>query len=114
VYGVRITVLRLHDLGWNGAWALLGLVPGLNLLQGLWLALGAGESEANLWGKPCRPMGMGSFVLGLGLALVCLGGLSYRLGSAIPALDAPDGLHPHLPSIQGLHLPGRAPARLPV
>lgn len=109
LYGVRITVLRLHDLGWKGIWMLLCLVPVLNLLQSLWLGLGPGESNANSWGKPSRPMQPVEFAIGLLLALGCLGGLSYRLGhewaQQQPSESLRQHLQEHLPAVQGLYLP---------
>jgi uncharacterized membrane protein YhaH (DUF805 family) len=122
LYGVRVTVLRLHDLGWKGSWMLLGLVPVLNLLQSLWLGLGPGESSANRWGKPSRPMHPGEFAIGLLLALGCMGGLGYRLASEWaqlpiqPSETLRQHLQEHFPAVQGFympHLPGRPATRLP-
>jgi uncharacterized membrane protein YhaH (DUF805 family) len=51
-WGVRLTVLRLHDLNRSGWFALLQLVPGLNALFSLVLLLWPGNAEENDYGTP--------------------------------------------------------------
>ena len=50
-------VRRLHDMGHNGAWALIYLVPGLGLLTYIVLGIIEGEPRANAYGP--SPYGVG-------------------------------------------------------
>lgn len=57
---LSLTVRRLHDSGKNGLFALLLVVPILNLI--LFIVWGAWETgPANKWGPPSRPIFPGMF-----------------------------------------------------
>lgn len=51
LYAVRLAVLRCHDLNRRGAWALLLLVPGVNVVAGLALGLLPGTHGDNDHGE---------------------------------------------------------------
>lgn len=48
--GIMITARRLHDLGFDGRFALAALVPGAGLLFLIYLLLAAGQVGANKYG----------------------------------------------------------------
>ena len=52
---IALTVRRLHDLGHNGWWFLLNLIPFLNVLMVIYLGFWKGEAEENLFGAPASP-----------------------------------------------------------
>lgn len=58
---------RLHDMGKSGWWGVLLLVPLLNIVVTLWLALGKGDEGANAFGPPPAPNSRGA------IALACIG-----------------------------------------
>lgn len=58
VYLVGLMVRRFHDMGKSGWWAVLGLVPVLNLAVMLYLYLGDGDSMVNRFGTPNPPPGI--------------------------------------------------------
>lgn len=49
-FAVVITIRRLHDLNSSGWWTLLCLLPGVNILFGLYLLLGPGTTGSNRYG----------------------------------------------------------------
>ncbi len=53
--GIAITVRRLHDLGRNGWWFLISLIPLLNVLLIIYLGFWKGEAGENLYGAPASP-----------------------------------------------------------
>ena len=53
--GIAITVRRLHDLGHNGWWFLICLIPFLNVLLIIYLGFWKGEAGENLYGVPTSP-----------------------------------------------------------
>ena len=53
--GIAITVRRLHDLGHNGWWFLISLIPFLNVLLIIYLGFWKGEAGENLYGAPTSP-----------------------------------------------------------
>lgn len=66
IYTVGLMVRRLHDMDLSGWWALLSLVPILNLPFHLFLYLGDGSSSMNRFGTPNPlPSGIVTLVGGL-------------------------------------------------
>ncbi len=70
IYGIRLQVLRLHDMGKSGSYWLLNFVPIACVV--LWLALWLWPSneDSNEYGPPAEPNSLGVY---LGLALTALG-----------------------------------------
>ncbi|WEF32700.1 DUF805 domain-containing protein [Pseudoduganella chitinolytica] len=58
---------RLHDMGKSGWWGVLLLVPLLNIVVTLWLALGKGDEGPNAFGPPPSPNSRAV------IALACIG-----------------------------------------
>ncbi|NHZ78682.1 DUF805 domain-containing protein [Massilia sp. CCM 8695] len=54
---VVMTRRRLHDMGHSGWWCVLGLVPFVNLVVGLWPLLEAGNPGENAYGLPAPSNG---------------------------------------------------------
>ena len=50
VPGVMLVIRRLHDLGHSGWWCLLGLIPLVNLILGIYLLFFKGETGPNRFG----------------------------------------------------------------
>lgn len=61
VYGLRLMVVRCHDLGWSGWWSVLGLTPYVGAVFIVALALVPGEPTDNDWGVIARPPSMPAF-----------------------------------------------------
>ncbi|ATQ78385.1 cell division protein FtsK [Massilia violaceinigra] len=68
-----MTRRRLNDLGCSGWWSLLGLIPFVNLVVGLWPLLEAGNPGENAYGLPPPPNGwqlvLAAWVLPLAMLL---------------------------------------------
>ncbi|MFQ6547352.1 signal peptidase I [Aestuariibius sp. 2305UL40-4] len=73
---VGIFVRRLHDAGRSGLWAMLSLVPGLNVLLAVVLMLLPGSAEFKRW-PPSGGRSLG-YLLIWGLALVVLSRLLWE------------------------------------
>ena len=54
VPGVMLVIRRLHDLGHSGWWCLLGLIPLVNLILGIYLLFFKGETGPNRFGPDLR------------------------------------------------------------
>lgn len=50
VPGVMLVIRRLHDLGHSGWWCLLGLIPLVNLILGIYLLFFKGDTGPNRFG----------------------------------------------------------------
>ena len=50
VPGVMLVIRRLHDLGHSGWWCLLGLIPLVNLILGIYLLFFKGNTGPNRFG----------------------------------------------------------------
>ena len=50
VPGVMLVIRRLHDLGHSGCWCLLGLIPLVNLILGIYLLFFKGDTGPNRFG----------------------------------------------------------------
>ncbi|MCE3604758.1 DUF805 domain-containing protein [Massilia sp. P8910] len=98
---------RLNDLGRSGWWCVLGLVPFVNLVVGLWPLLEAGNPGENAYGLPPPPNGwqlvLAAWVLPLAMLLclpTCLR-MQYRWNSIVAAayvdMQTPPGM-PHQPA----------------
>jgi uncharacterized membrane protein YhaH (DUF805 family) len=70
VWGIRLTVLRLHDVNRSGWWVLLMLVPTLGNLASLALMLWPGDGDDNEFGPP--PSQDGSLPAVAVLLVLCL------------------------------------------
>ncbi|HEX5686413.1 MAG TPA: DUF805 domain-containing protein [Ideonella sp.] len=70
VWGIRLTVLRLHDVNRSGWWVLLMLVPTLGNLASLALLLWPGDGDDNEFGPP--PSQDGSLPAIAVLLVLCL------------------------------------------
>lgn len=88
---MRLTLLRLHDLGRSGWWALLLFVPYLNVICDFVLMLAPSQKDTNAWGARPRSHGMLGMVVGL-LATI---GVIVAIGVAVATLD-------DLPSVRSL------------
>ena len=51
VPGVMLVIRRLHDLGHSGWWCLLGLIPLVNLILGIYLLFFKGNTGPNRFGS---------------------------------------------------------------
>ncbi len=83
VWGTRASVLRCHDLGFNGWWSLATLVPAIGFIAALALLLVPGQKEHNAWGPRRRPVGIPALVGALVLAVA---------GAGVMARFTPDTL----------------------
>lgn len=82
IWGVRVSVLRLHDLNRSGWWILLSLVPYLGILVNLALSFWPGTAGENDYGpKPRR----GSLVIAILITVVGVVGIGILAAVAIPA-----------------------------
>ncbi|MBN9698099.1 MAG: DUF805 domain-containing protein [Zoogloea sp.] len=95
VWGVRASVLRCHDLGFNGWWSLATLVPVIGFIAALALLLVPGQKEHNAWGPRRRPVGIPALV---GALLVAVA------GAGVMARFTPDSL-PDPRQLAGLETP---------
>ncbi|WP_181259220.1 DUF805 domain-containing protein [Pseudoduganella armeniaca] len=73
---------RLHDMGKPGWWGVLLLVPLLNIVVTLWLALGKGDAGPNAFGAPPSPNSRGA------IALACIGPGLFVVTVLYSAVDA--------------------------
>lgn len=83
VWGVRASVLRCHDLGFNGWWSLATLVPVIGFIAALALLLVPGQKTHNAWGPRRRPVGIPALAGALVVAVA---------GAGVMARFTPDGL----------------------
>jgi len=72
VVTVLFAIRRLHDLDLSGWWCLLGLVPLVNVLLGLFLLLKGGTDGVNRFGPPRPTPTWEAVVGGIGLVLSLL------------------------------------------
>lgn len=78
-----ITKRRLNDLDHTGWWALLMVVPFVNLLMGLYLTFGAGTKGSNRYGLPPAKNSTLVVIGAMGLPVVAVIGMLAAI--AIPA-----------------------------
>lgn len=95
VWGVRASVLRCHDLGFNGWWSLATLVPVIGFIAALALLLVPGQKTHNAWGPRRRPVGIPALAGALVVAVA---------GAGVMARFTPDGL-PDPSRLAGLEAP---------
>jgi len=69
---VLFVIRRLHDIELSAWWVLLGLVPLVNLIFGLFVALKPGDTGTNRFGPPRDSRGWEKIVGGIGVALILL------------------------------------------
>jgi uncharacterized membrane protein YhaH (DUF805 family) len=69
LYGGRLVVLRLHDIGWSAWLGLVMLVPGANIVMWLLLQFWPGAAEGNPYGDAPQENTLGVY---LGIALIPL------------------------------------------
>lgn len=55
IYGIKLTALRLHDLGKSGWFMLLSYIPLVGIVVGFYILLGEGEKGKNIYGNPPSP-----------------------------------------------------------
>lgn len=73
VWSVRVSVLRLHDVGLSGPWVLGCFVPGLGQLANLLLLVWPGQRDTNPYGDPPVPAsGFAVLVAVMALAITWL------------------------------------------
>ncbi|MFT3735287.1 MAG: DUF805 domain-containing protein [Rhodocyclaceae bacterium] len=85
VWSIRMTVLRLHDLGWSGWLYLINFVPipFVGLIFFLILVCKRGKEEDNQWGSPA-PASSGAGIVFSGLAcFISLAIMIKTMGQAI-------------------------------
>lgn len=80
VLTVLFVIRRLHDIDLSAWWALLGLVPLVNLIFGLFVVLKPGDTGANRFGPPRDTRGWEKVVGGIGVALIALSLLLLVIG----------------------------------
>lgn len=90
-YSMRLTILRLHDLGRSGWWVLLQFLPYLNALSSLALLFAPGQKDTNAWGAKPRSHGIFGAIVGV-LATI---GAVVVIGMSAATLD-------DLPSVKSL------------
>lgn len=99
IYTVGLMVRRLHDMDLSGWWALLSLIPILNLPFHLFLYLGDGSSSMNRYGTPNPlPSGIVSLVGGLFWAINVLL-IIVAIAFMVVAWLAPEWLLPYVSQI---------------
>ncbi|MGE5153981.1 MAG: DUF805 domain-containing protein [Bdellovibrio bacteriovorus] len=86
VLGVLFMIRRLHDLDGSGWWALLALIPLVNLLFFLFLLLKAGTPGPNRYGPQRETPGWEKVVGGIGIALMVVALIGVLAAILIPAL----------------------------
>ena len=92
-------VRRLHDMDMSGWWALLSLVPVLNLPFHLFLYLGNGSSSMNRYGTP-NPLPSGIVMLFGGLFwFINVFSIIATIAFMVIAWLAPEWLLPYLSQI---------------
>ncbi|MDQ1831867.1 DUF805 domain-containing protein [Massilia scottii] len=93
-----MTRRRLNDLGRSGWWSLLGLIPFVNLVAGLWPLLEAGNPGENAYGLPPPPNGwqlvLAAYVIPLAmlLSLPTFMKMQYRWSTIVAAAYFPMSL----------------------
>lgn len=99
LYTVGLMVRRLHDMDMSGWWALLSLVPVLNLPFHLFLYLGNGSSSMNRYGTP-NPLPSGIVMLFGGLFwFINVLSIIATIAFMVIAWLAPEWLLPYLSQI---------------
>ncbi|TDM08197.1 MAG: hypothetical protein C4K60_01480 [Ideonella sp. MAG2] len=78
VWGLRLVVLRLHDLGFSGWWALLMFVAGLNGIFVLALLFWPGNRDENDYGPPVDDARLLPLLLSLVILAVAFAWVSPR------------------------------------
>lgn len=82
VWGVRVSVLRLHDFNRSGWWLLLGLIPYVGAVLNIVVAVWPGNAEENDYGpKPRR----GNMVLAIAITVLSVVSIGILAAVAIPA-----------------------------
>lgn len=77
---VQLHVKRLHDIGMQGWWLLLILIPLVNILFVLYLALKAGDNGKNKFGaNPPKATAFEFFVAMLYIVLYIVGAIVYMI-----------------------------------
>lgn len=85
--GIVVGGRRLHDMGYRRWLALLSLVPGVNLLFGLWLLLAPGDAGANRFGPAPAPNTRAVVLLAWLLPALVLAGVFVAAVKTPPAPD---------------------------
>jgi uncharacterized membrane protein YhaH (DUF805 family) len=83
IVSVMIAIQRLHDMNARGWWAVLYVIPLVNLVFFLVLAFAPGTEGENRWGYPPPPNHLGIVLAGLILPIVFIVGIVAAI--AIPA-----------------------------
>jgi uncharacterized membrane protein YhaH (DUF805 family) len=84
IWGLRVSVLRLHDFNRSGWWLLLTLIPYLGALVNIALMVWPGHAEENDYGpKPKR----GNMVLAIALVVLSVVGVGVIAAVALPAYN---------------------------
>lgn len=96
VYLVGLMVRRLHDMGKTGWWAIISLIPVMNVLFMLYLFLGNGDSTVNRFGTPNPPAGLLVLLVGGGYLVLNVLSLLLSLAVLITAWQFPEILHENM------------------
>jgi uncharacterized membrane protein YhaH (DUF805 family)/glutaredoxin len=83
IFALRCIALRLHDTGRSGWLSLVGLVPVLGGLMGLWLLFAGGEDDDNEYGA-VPPEGGGRRALLVLLSIFVVSAIGWRSMSSSP------------------------------
>lgn len=84
IWGIRVSVLRLHDFNRSGWWLLLTLIPYLGFIGNLVISLWPGQAEENDYGpKPRR----GNMVLAIAICVLSTVGIGVLAAVALPAYN---------------------------
>jgi uncharacterized membrane protein YhaH (DUF805 family) len=84
IWGIRVSVLRLHDFNRSGWWVLLSFIPYLGFLVNIALLVWPGHAEENDYGpKPRR----GSMVLAIAIVVLSVVGTGVLAAVALPAYN---------------------------
>lgn len=84
IWGIRVSVLRLHDFNRSGWWVLLSLIPYAGFLMNVVMLLWPGHAEENDYGpKPRR----GNMVLAIAIIVLGVVGTGVLAAVALPAYN---------------------------
>lgn len=83
---IMFVIRRLHDINASGWWALLMLIPVVNMFFGLFLVLKRGSEEANRFGPPRLTRGWERVVGFIGVVFIVLGIIGIVAAILIPAV----------------------------
>lgn len=86
VIGVLFMIRRLHDVDASGWWALLALIPLVNLFFFLYILLKAGTPGPNRYGPQRETAGWEKVVGGIGVALMVVALIGILAAILIPTL----------------------------